>query len=145
MKITDVQAYVLSVAEDSDDPYMVDLGPRSGCLIRITTDDGLTGLGETYAGFYSARGHRESRRALPAPSSFIRIDHQPRGTHRFRKTAHSPRAPPSIRELSNLVFDTVATVCYIMNVCRLSLPAGRSGASRAKTANFGHREYREYK
>ena len=53
MKIADVQAHLLSVAEDSDDPYMVSLGPRSGCLIQITTDDGLTGLGETYAGFYA--------------------------------------------------------------------------------------------
>ena len=58
MKITDVKAYLLSVAEESDDPYMVGLGPRSGCLIRITTDDGLNGLGETYAGFYAPEAAR---------------------------------------------------------------------------------------
>jgi L-alanine-DL-glutamate epimerase-like enolase superfamily enzyme len=48
MRIAKVEPILLTAANDSQEV----VGLRSVSLIEITTDEGLTGLGETYAGFY---------------------------------------------------------------------------------------------
>ncbi len=49
MKIVDIQPVLLTA------PYGIEgahIGRRSTCLVEVHTDEGLTGLGETYAGVY---------------------------------------------------------------------------------------------
>lgn len=52
MKITDVQT-VLLTGPSTNDPFFREARKRrSAAFIEITTDDGITGLGETYAGYF---------------------------------------------------------------------------------------------
>jgi L-alanine-DL-glutamate epimerase-like enolase superfamily enzyme len=52
MKILDVQT-VLLTGPCTNDPFLSEARKRrSAAIIEITTDDGLTGIGETYAGYF---------------------------------------------------------------------------------------------
>ena len=52
MKITDVQTILLT-GPCTMDPYLTEIRKvRSAAFIRIETDSGLTGIGETYAGYF---------------------------------------------------------------------------------------------
>lgn len=52
MKITDVQT-VLLTGPCTNDPFLSEARKqRSAAFIEISTDDGITGLGETYAGYF---------------------------------------------------------------------------------------------
>ncbi|MFD1140254.1 mandelate racemase/muconate lactonizing enzyme family protein [Larkinella insperata] len=56
MKITDVQTILLT-GPCTGDPYLSEARQlRSAAFIRIETDAGLTGLGETYAGYFFPEG-----------------------------------------------------------------------------------------
>lgn len=56
MKITDVETILLT-GPCTDDPYLSEARRlRSAAFIRIQTDAGLTGLGETYAGYFFPEG-----------------------------------------------------------------------------------------
>lgn len=51
MKITEVEPILLSIGEPGE--YLEEIWPRSICLVRIHTDSGLTGLGESYLGVFA--------------------------------------------------------------------------------------------
>ncbi len=56
MKITDVKTILLT-GPCTNDPYLSEARKlRSAAFIRIETDSGLTGLGETYAGYFFPEG-----------------------------------------------------------------------------------------
>lgn len=56
MKITDVKTKLLT-GPCTHDPYLSEARQlRSAAFIRIETDNGLTGLGETYAGYFFPEG-----------------------------------------------------------------------------------------
>lgn len=56
MKITDVKTILLT-GPCTHDPYLSEARKlRSAAFIRIETDSGLTGLGETYAGYFFPEG-----------------------------------------------------------------------------------------
>lgn len=56
MKITQVET-VLLTGPCTDDPYLSEARTRrSVALIRITTDSGIIGVGETYAGYFIPEG-----------------------------------------------------------------------------------------
>ena len=57
MKITDVEAIVLRRHEPARD---ISDGTQDACIVRITTDDGLVGIGEVDSSPRSSR--RRSRR-----------------------------------------------------------------------------------
>ena len=52
MKIIDVQTILLT-GPSTNDPFLSEARKRrSVAFIEISTDDGMTGLGETYAGYF---------------------------------------------------------------------------------------------
>ncbi len=56
MKITDIETILLT-GPCTDDPYLSEArGRRSAAFIRISTDTGITGVGETYAGYFFPEG-----------------------------------------------------------------------------------------
>ncbi len=56
MKITNVETILLT-GPCTHDPFLSEArGRRSAAFIRITTDSGLVGLGETYAGYFFPEG-----------------------------------------------------------------------------------------
>jgi L-alanine-DL-glutamate epimerase-like enolase superfamily enzyme len=56
MKITDVKTILLT-GPFSNDPYMMEMTHlRSSAFIEIQTDKGVTGFGETYAGYFFPEG-----------------------------------------------------------------------------------------
>ncbi len=56
MKIVDIQTILLT-GPCTNDPFLSEARKkRSATFIEITTDDGLTGLGETYAGYFFPEG-----------------------------------------------------------------------------------------
>jgi L-alanine-DL-glutamate epimerase-like enolase superfamily enzyme len=64
MKITDVKTTLLT-GPSTNDPYVLELRKlRSAAFVEIETDKGITGLGETYAGYFCSIVRQTSRAAI---------------------------------------------------------------------------------
>ena len=83
MRIVDVRT-VLLTGPSTNDPYL-GRTRRSAAFIEILTDTELTGLGETYAGYFIPEAIPVDRRLLPADP--------PRPDRRRRARPRRPALP----------------------------------------------------
>ena len=154
MKITDVQTILLTVASK----WLWGSRPRTFSFVRVSTDAGLTGLGETLLGFYVP----ELVSPLTEHFRNVIVGEDPRDIHRlwrkmFVKAMRWGHVGPPITVLGAIevaLWDILAKSldvpvyqllggkahqrlrCYASTGCPACSPLEKTLAARARSGNF---------